>query len=96
MEFEDFLSSVSKDEPPQKISGVLLALWWDKKENWESAHNTAQEIHNADGAWVHAYLHRREGDDFNAGYWYNRAKKQKCHKSLEEEWEEIVKDLLNR
>ena len=96
MNFDDFLNSMEDDEPPQKISGALLALWWDKKENWELAHNTAQEIHNADGAWVHAYLHRKEGDEFNAGYWYNRAKKVKSTKSLELEWEEIVKNLLNR
>ena len=96
MDFQQFLESTNSNTPPKEVAGALLALWWDKKDDWEKAHTTAQEIHNTDGAWVHAYLHRKEGDDYNAGYWYNRAKKEKGSVSLEEEWEHIVKDLLAR
>src|ERR1700733_15799160 len=55
------------------FSGALLALWWDAKGDWERAHGIAQDVAGADGAWVHAYLHRKEGDAGNAGYWYRQA-----------------------
>jgi hypothetical protein len=56
-----------------EFKGALLALWWDAKGDWEKAHGIAQDVARADGAWVHAYLHRKEGDLGNAGYWYQRA-----------------------
>ena len=56
-----------------EFDGVLLALWWDAHGDWNKAHEIAQDVSGADGAWVHAYLHRREGDVSNAGYWYRQA-----------------------
>ena len=66
----------------------------DAKGDWEKSHNIAQDIHSDTGSWIHAYLHRKEGDIFNADYWYSKAGKKRPSVSLEKEWEEIVTDLL--
>jgi hypothetical protein len=79
---------------PEELSGVLLALWWDAQGDWNRAHEVAQEIDDANGAWVHAYLHRKEGDEGNAGYWYRRAGKRPASGDLNQEWTEIVQALL--
>ena len=94
MDFKTFEQSLKNDQPPAGIPAGLKALWWDGKNNWQKAHQVAQEIKTADGAWVHAYLHRKEGDQGNAGYWYSRANKPKGSLSLAEEWAEIVKAFL--
>lgn len=94
MEFDALKKSLADNNPPEELAGPLLALWWDAKGEWEKAHETAQSVNNSDGAWVHAYLHRKEGDDGNAGYWYSRAGKPHSSLSLDEEWEEIVQSLL--
>lgn len=65
-----------------------------KKGNWENAHELAQSAGSVEGDWVHAYLHREEGDLGNAAYWYSRAGKPVCHTSLPVEWEKMVKELL--
>jgi len=82
--------------PPNQLSSALAGLWWDAKGDWTRAHESAQEDNGADGAWVHAYLHRKEGDQPNAGYWYGRAKKPVCEESLEAEWQSIATHLLQR
>lgn len=79
-----------------QFTGALLALWWDARGSWDRAHEVAQEIEDSDGAWVHAYLHRKEGDVGNAGYWYRRAGRRPATGSLEIEWAEIVEELLRR
>jgi len=94
MNLEKFKASVEEGKPPESISPYLKALWYDKKGNWEMAHNIAQDIEDQNGSWIHAYLHRVEGDTGNAGYWYRRAGKQMPQYSLEKEWEEIVQALL--
>jgi hypothetical protein len=76
------------------FSGVLLALWWDGKGDWEQAHVIAQDISGRDGAWVHAYLHRKEGDSFNANYWYRQAGRRPASGDLRVEWEAMVSELL--
>jgi len=76
--------------------GVLLALWLDGQGDWERAHAVAQDIEDNDGAWVHAYLHREEGDEANAGYWYRRAGRAIARGDLRAEWEAIVLELLKR
>ena len=76
--------------------GVLRALWWDARGDWKRAHEVAQEIETEDGAWVHAYLHRREGDAVNAGYWYRRAGRPEATGDLRAEWERMVQELLRR
>src|SRR5947207_3353376 len=68
MTVEEFAASDGK-----RFSGALLALWWDARGDWEKAHQVAQDVAGRDGAWVHAYLHRKEGDLGNAGYWYRQA-----------------------
>ena len=94
MDITGFKSSLELDNPPEELSRPLQALWWDGKGDWDKAHTTAQEVSDADGAWVHAYLHRKEGDEGNAAYWYSRAGKPKSSVSLDEEWEEIVQAML--
>ena len=78
------------------LSGVLLALWWDGRGDWERAHEVAQDVPGKDGAWVHAYLHRKEGDAGNAGYWYRRAGRSPAAGELRQEWEAMVAELLQR
>jgi hypothetical protein len=68
-------------------------LWYDGKNDWEQAHIIAQDLPTKEGSWVHAYLHRKEGDAWNANYWYNRADRSMPDYSLEKEWEEMVKVL---
>jgi hypothetical protein len=96
MTLSEFKSSLKNTEPPQGTSDLLLALWHDGKDDWNSSHNIAQDIETSDGSWVHAYLHRKEGDESNARYWYNRAGKKFPKISLEAEWEEIVNHFLFR
>ena len=80
----------------KEFTGALLALWWDAKGDWERAHEIAQDVSGADGAWVHAYLHRREGDLGNAAYWYRRAGRKVATGDSRVEWEGIVGELLGR
>lgn len=79
-----------------EFEGALLALWWDGKGDWERAHEIAQDVPDADGAWVHAYLHRKEGDLGNAAYWYRRAGRGVASGDLRTEWEGIVGEMLGR
>jgi hypothetical protein len=94
MNLSEFKSSLQSGEPPEGIGGCLTALWYDGKNDWKSAHEIAQDIDTPNGAWVHAYLHRREGDPGNARYWYSRAGKSMPAYALEKEWEEMVSILL--
>ncbi len=87
----DFKNSLPETEPPAHTSELLHALWHDAKGDWDTAHDIAQEIHTRDGSWLHAYLHRKEGDQWNAGYWYRQAGKPVHTGTLEQEWEELVK-----
>jgi hypothetical protein len=79
-----------------EFEGALLALWWDVKGDWARAHEIAQDVPGADGAWVHAYLHRKEGDTGNAGYWYRQAGRSVATGDLRVEWEGIVGKMLER
>jgi hypothetical protein len=79
-----------------EFSGASLALWWDAKGDWEKAHAIAQEVAGADGAWVHAYLHRKEADVGNAAYWYRRAGRAVATGDSRMEWERIVEEMLGR
>ena len=94
MDFNEFSSSLGSSSPPGKISVYLEALWHDGKNDWDKAHETIQDVEDKTAAWIHAYLHRKEGDVFNANYWYNRAGKRMPGYSLEQEWKEIVQALL--
>jgi hypothetical protein len=96
MTYEDFLKSAHGAEPgpPGGLSLVVQALWWDARGDWEQAHELCQAQDDADGAWVHAYLHRREGDPGNAAYWYRRAGKPVCQDSLSSEWQALARAFL--
>ncbi|MEM9935244.1 MAG: hypothetical protein AAF824_16580 [Bacteroidota bacterium] len=94
MTFEEFTHSLSQDSPPANLSLALQALWYAHKEDWNKAHDLADTRDEQGGAWVHAYLHREEGDQWNAEYWYRRARKPVFEGSLEEEWEHIAKELI--
>ncbi len=94
MTFSDFKESIKESVPPPDINTLLQALWHDAKGDWETAHNLAQEVNTKDGSWIHAYLHRKEGDLGNATYWYHRANQPVCRKSLEDEWEQIAQELI--
>jgi hypothetical protein len=92
MTFTEFQSH--KTQPP--LSGLLVALWQDAQGDWNKAHELAQDIETTDGAWVHAYLHRKEGDSSNTNYWYRQAGKKIPTQTLKQEWEEIVTELLKK
>ena len=94
MSMADFKASLSEAAPAPGLDAPLAALWWAAKGNWDEAHRIAQDQHTADAAWVHAYLHRVEGDLGNAGYWYRRAAKPVATDPLESEWERISSALL--
>ena len=96
MNFEEFRDSLSRQSPPDELSLALTGLWWDAKGDWTKAHESAQQDEGPAGAWVHGYLHRKEGDLSNAGYWYGRAGKPQLRMSLDQEWAEIVSALLNQ
>lgn len=81
---------------PSSLSAPLQALWQDAQGDWERAHELAQSAASAEGNWIHAYLHRKEGDLGNAGYWYARARRVMPTGSLEDEWTEIAAELLRR
>jgi hypothetical protein len=94
MTLTELRASLSEDEPPSHLPETVQALWWDARGDWDRAHRIAQEIHDADGSWVHAYLHRKEGDLSNASYWYRRAGRSRPSEPLEQEWEAIAEALL--
>lgn len=97
MSFAEFQQSVARDPaPPADAGGALQALWHDARGDWDRAHACAQADGGRDGAWVHAYLHRKEGDAGNAGYWYARARRPAPADdvTLAAEWEQIARALL--
>jgi hypothetical protein len=95
MDLTAFRASLAAAEPPPGTSLPLRALWWDAKGDWDKAHDCAQEDDGASGAIVHAYLHRKEGDLSNAGYWYRRAGRAPHGGTLDEEWQALAAELLS-
>ncbi|HBB33773.1 MAG TPA: hypothetical protein DDZ80_05095 [Cyanobacteria bacterium UBA8803] len=79
---------------PAELPRAVQALWYDKQGNWDKAHQIVQDASDADSAWVHAYLHRKEGDLSNARYWYRRSGQPEVQAKLAEEWEQIASRLL--
>jgi hypothetical protein len=90
----EFKASFSGATPAPQLSAQLAALWWAAKGGWDAAHRLVQDDPSADAAWVHAYLHRVEGDLGNAGYWYRQAGKPVAAGPLDAEWEGIASVLL--
>ena len=89
-----FEASVAAAAPPPGLSAPLAAMWWTAKGDWARAHAIAQDDPGRDAAWVHAHLHRREGDAGNARYWYNRAGRAPANGPLDAEWAELAAALL--
>ncbi len=94
MNFQSFKASTNSDYPPKGMSPALEAMWNQAKGDWDEAHRLAQSDKSPNGCLVHAYLHRVEGDNGNAAYWYRMAGKDVCTSRLVEEWEEIVVSLI--
>lgn len=93
MTVADFRATLQDSAPPD-VTPLLQALWHDAKNDWDRAHQIAQDVADRSGAWVHAYLHRKEGDIANARYWYQRAHQPPATDSLDDEWIRIVGALL--
>ena len=93
MTLDEFKATVAAPGPPD-VAAPLRALWHDARGDWDQAHAVAQDIDDATGAWIHAYLHRKEGDLGNAAYWYQRAGQPVASDSLGSEWTRIVSALM--
>jgi hypothetical protein len=89
-----FKESFNSEQPDAAMSPQLKSLWYDGKGNWHKAHDQVDHLNDQASAWVHAYLHRKEGDTWNADYWYKRAGKTRLDLSLDEEWEKLVLAFL--
>lgn len=97
MTIDAFEASLSLPNPPQEWDAALQALWWDARGDWNQAHALAQlDAADTRCAWVHAYLHRKEGDPSNAAYWYRRAHRSPASDSLAAEWRAIATTLLTQ
>ena len=96
MNIAEFERSLSAETPPEALSPLLISLWLDRKGDWTGSHAIAQDDDTPDGAWVHAYLHRKEGDLWNADYWYRRAGRTRPTTSLEQEWADLVSTFLSK
>jgi hypothetical protein len=94
MTLNEFRQSLTATEPRAGLTHALTGLWWDAKGDWTRAHESAQQDEGVEGSWVHAYLHRKVGDQGNAAYWYDRANKPPCREPLDTEWLGIVEALL--
>ncbi len=94
MTIDQFKASLFQTAPPSGLGPALEALWADGRGDWNGAHELVQQDEGMEASWVHAYLHRKEGDLANAGYWYRRAGKPQGSGSLESEWRDITVTLL--
>ena len=94
MTLEEFRESLTATEPPMGLTRALLGLWWDAKGDWTRAHESAQQDEGIEGSWVHACLHRKEGDQSNPAFWYHQAARVMSSEPLEAEWVAIVRALL--
>ena len=95
MNYHDFLEFTKLDSPPDDLKGLHLALWYAVKDDWKMAHDITQDIHTDEASWVHAYLHRAEGDKYNANYWYRCCNKEPYKGSLKNELNYIINTLTS-
>lgn len=94
MTLEEFNASLQHDTPPPEFNSLLTSLWFDAKGDWQVSHTIVQDLESKDAAWIHAYLHRKEGDLWNADYWYRRAGRIRPEATLEEEWKNLLVSFL--
>ena len=95
MQYDDFIKLTKESKPSDKLSGIHLAIWYAVKDNWDMAHKIIQDINTETASWIHAYLHRVEGDIDNAKYWYNCSRKEPCTESLKSELDNIIQFLFS-
>ena len=96
MQYQDFINSLEAQSCPAGADAYLQALWFDARGNWQKAHQIVQDIEDATAARIHAYLHRKEGDDWNAKYWYRQAGTEfPAGLSLQQEWDMLVRQLTD-
>lgn len=96
MKLAEFMQLMERQERcPDTLPKALKALWYDKKGDWSKAHRIVQDANDTNSAWVHAYIHRKEGDSSNASYWYRRSGRSESKEGLHQEWEQIAKELLS-
>jgi hypothetical protein len=95
MNAASFQATLTQDLPPDGLTAPLEALWWDAKGSWAHAHELVDELETADGMAVHAYLNRKEGEQWNADYWYRLAGRGYFHEELSAEWAALVEGLLS-
>jgi hypothetical protein len=96
MTLAEFKRTLSKPRPPAGFTPALAGLWWAGKKDWDKAHKVVMEEGGKDCAWVHAYLHRLEGDADNAGYWYRQAGRPTASGPLPAEWAAIAREFLDK
>ena len=94
MTIAEYMASLDETEAPAGVSPYLKALWYEKRGDWKQAHEIVQDIDDSTAAWLHAYIHRREGDQANAAYWYGQAGRPISDLTLDDEWREIVEALI--
>jgi hypothetical protein len=91
---EEFIASLKHSSPPEGMNVYLSAMWHDENGNWNKSHSLIDQLEDVTACRLHAYLHRKEGDIWNADYWYKKAGTKRPDISLQQEWEMIVKTLL--
>ena len=94
MNLQEFKETLAENSPSKNLSHHQQALWFDAKGDWQKAHVLIQDVNDKNAAWIHAYLHRKEGDICNADYWYTKANRKRPSLTLQQEWEEIVSFLM--
>lgn len=94
MTASEFKDSLQGEAPPVGCAPAVAALWWDARGDWEKAHKLVDDLESTDGMAVHAYLHRKEGVEWNSEFWYRRSGKTYMRPTLEEEWDALVEGLL--
>lgn len=94
MTFSEFEESLNHDQPMASLSECLTSLWYDGKGDWNKAHQLIDHLNDPSSSLVHAYLHRKEGDIWNADYWYRKANEKRPDLSLNEEWKQLVLRFL--
>lgn len=94
-DYEEFIQTLEGKQPNSNWPEALKSLWYDAKGDWEASHNIAQDMHNTMGSRIHAYLHRKEGDEFNAGYWCRQAGKVFPTSTLEDEHQKMLEFILS-
>lgn len=93
--YTEFQETLENNSPLPNWPEGLKSLWYEARGDWGASHDIAQDLHTELGSWIHAYLHRKEGDEWNAGYWYRQANRPFSKLSLDEELQEIVEFVLN-